>query len=362
MPDKQWNLHNVMRSTIGADLGMIFGQTGSGKSMLTRAIVQSAVEQNIKVAMCDTESNYTQEDIDWLTANSDYHRASGLQGIKEWIKGLKTGFGVVVLDSIGGPAYGEYTAAPGPKQKGNIFQSAAEIMFAVQKYCQDNDCMGLVVNQPTSEFTVGNEPKEVGPLLGKANFYTKETILMKKLPPKDGFSWAAMEVWKSRHMRSGLVFGKLAISDKRIGVQFDAYEGRQAKSWPAIRCTLMNPLLSQEKEKVKIKGQEQGEEEPEPEKKKPETQPEPTKEMSTDEGDDSEDEQLQSARTAMSGMIDEKKISEELFKELAEGCDIEAQFPEQINDLEEALMMQSILEKLPVQQADKAKKKDDTFL
>ena len=365
MPEKQWNLYSVMRSTIGADCGMIFGATGSGKSMLTRAVVQSAVEQGIKVAMCDTEANYTEEDIQWLNANTKYHHTSGLQGIKAWINGLAKDFDVIVLDSIGGPAYGEYTAAANAKLKGNIFQSVAEVMYAIQKYCQDNGAMGMVVNQPTSEFAVGGASKAIEPFGGKGNFYSKETIMMEGLPHKDGFSWAGMKVWKSRHMRSGMVFAKLAISDTRVGVQFAQYEGRQAKGWPEVACTLMNPLLSDEKEKVKIKGQQTTEPEKEPTKPEPEPEKqkgnEPVKEIPI-ELDESEEEQLQSARTAISGLIDVKNISEELFVELAERCSIEAQFPEQINDLQEALNLKSVMEKLPKQEDTESGKKKDTFL
>ena len=66
MAETEWTLYNIMHHIIGNAPGMIYGPTGSGKSMLTRSVIQSAVKQGIKAAVCDTEANYMEEDTEWL--------------------------------------------------------------------------------------------------------------------------------------------------------------------------------------------------------------------------------------------------------------------------------------------------------
>jgi sigma54-dependent transcription regulator len=89
-----------MHHIIGDAPGMIFGPTGSGKSMLVRSVIQSAIKHGVKAAVCDTEANYMQEDTEWLQANTKYKHVDSLQGILDWLRSL-TGFKLIVVKLIG---------------------------------------------------------------------------------------------------------------------------------------------------------------------------------------------------------------------------------------------------------------------
>lgn len=342
-----WNLYKIMHSIVGNDSGMVFGPTGSGKSMFVRSVAQSAVQQDVKVAMCDTEANYIHEDIEWLKANLDYKHVTRLKNISEWIKALPQGFKLIIVDSIGGPAYGEYTRAD-MKQAGNIFKLIAEVAYEIQQYCQKNDAMGLLVNQPTSEFSA-KEAKEQEPFGGKSGFYTKEVLKTIKLSPERGWSIIKMEVYKSRHMRSGFVLGTLGISSKSVAVKFGAYEGRKPTGWPETTCKMANPILGQEEE---VDGEEPKTEDESPdipiEEEEAKTEEETAEKSDEGEQDNPEQEdeesKLATIKIEIGEILDQKEISDGQFKAIMKGAKIELDFPDQVNDLITAGRVKVVLE------------------
>lgn len=333
MTESKWNLYSIMRNIIGDDSGMIFGPTGSGKSMFVRSIIQSAVEQGVEVAMCDTEANYVQEDIDWLKANTSYAHATRLKGITSWAEKLPKKFRLLVVDSLGGPAYGEYVKAD-MKRAGDIFKNIAEAAYEIQQYCQTNSAMAILVNQPTSEFG-GKDSRDPEPFGGKSGFYTKEVLKTVKLSPEKGWTIIRLDMYKSRHMRSGMVVANIAISDKTVAVKFSAYMGRRPNGWPETKCVIPNPAM-QQPEEVEEEGK------PEPEDS-PDMEIEEEEEKGEDDRQGFEDE-LKSCLAEIAEIMAEKEIGEVQFKAIMKSKGIEIEFAEQISDLDTALSVREILD------------------
>lgn len=332
MPEKKWSLYSIMQAIVGNDSGMIFGPTGSGKSMLVRSVLQSAVQQDVKVAVCDTEANYIQEDIEWLQANTDYTHKAKLQGIISWAKGLKPGYKFLAVDSIGSPAYGEFVAAD-RRGAGQVFQRIADAANNIQQYCQSNGAMALIVNQPTSEFAgpssggdQNQRSSDPAPFGGKAGFYTKEVIQLVRLKPVGGVSVSQLKMWKSRHMREGMIVGDLGISDNHVVVKFDKYQGRRPDGYPETRCSIPNPAMKQPEESE------------DESRKEPDTSPE----IPIEEGEGSGngfvdgDEELKPLLEEIARLVTEKEISEIQFKALMASKGVEIEFQKQINDIDTA--------------------------
>jgi hypothetical protein len=332
MPEKQWNLYSIIHGIVGDDVGMVFGPTGTGKSMLLRATIQSAILQDVKVAMCDTETNYIQEDIDWLEKNTEYKRMSKLKGIIDWAEGLKKGFKFLAVDSLGGPAYGEWVRAGMGKQSLDIFKNMARAGFAVQQYCRDNNAMAILINQPTSEFGA-KDSKEQEPFGGKSNFYWKEVMKTVYVERKAGSSIMRLDAYKSRHFAPDHVIGQIGISNKRVVLMFAPYLGRRIDCWPETRCEVPNP----------------GMEEPEKSEKQVPPDGSDAPEMEIEEDDDSGEgfgdggDELKALLNEIRTMMTEKEISTIQFAALMKSKNIGVEHLEQINDLDTAEKVKSCL-------------------
>jgi hypothetical protein len=325
-----------MRGIVGNDSGMIFGPTGSGKSMLIRSVVQSAVQQGVKVAMCVTEGNYFQEDVEWLQEKTTYHYTNTLDGICKWARSLNKSFDFVVVDSVGGPGYGALVRA-NMKEAGNIFQKMAEVTHELQTFCNENGAMGLSVNQPTSEL-VALQGKEQEPLGGKSNFYSGEVMKTMKLEQKRGYSIMRLDAHKSRHMRDKFIIANIAISDDRVGVRFMKYEGRKSKGWPETECVLHNPLL-------------EGTEQTDADSDAPAGD---VPEMEVDEGAEGDfgddGEELKAVLGEIAEIRDEKGIKDVQFKAIMQSKKVDVEFAEQIHDLDTAGKVKDILKNFGTQE------------
>lgn len=344
MPEKEWNLYSIMHGIIGDDVGMIFGATGTGKSMLLRATIQSAVQQGIKVAMCDTETNYIQEDIDWLQANTEYKRTSKLKGIIDWAEKLGKGYKFLAVDSLGGPAYGEWVRAGMGKQSLDIFKDMARAGFAVQQYCRDNDAMAILVNQPTSEFG-GKDSKEQEPFGGKSNFYWKEVMKTVYVERKEGSSIMRLDAYKSRHHSPDRVIGQIGISNKRVVVMFASYLGRRVDCWPETRCDIPNPGM-QEEEKSE-------EEKPPDDSDVPDMEVDESKKVEGEFGDGGDE--LKALLAEIAKIRDEKGISDVQFGAKMKSKKVDVEFAEQIHDLDTAAKVKDILKEFGQQKPNKEK-------
>jgi len=339
-----------MHHIIGDAPGMLFGPTGSGKSMLVRSVIQSATKEGVKVAVCDTEANYMQEDTEWLQAHTKYTHVGTLQGILDWLRSL-SGVKLIVVDSIGGPAYGQYVEAD-RKRAGDTFKKIAHVSHVMQQACLKNGAMGIAVNQPTSEFAgPGGGNSRTGPFGGKSGFYSREVIETVERPPKDGWSISLMQMWKSRHMKLGLTIGSIGISDDKVAVKFRPYQGRRPTGYPETQCIVPNPALGVEEEAPEP---EQEEEQPEEEQQteEPEDATEIPVEEETGDGFLEGGEELQAVLDDIAKIMEEKKYSDIQFKAIMKSKNMEVEYSEQIGDLDTANAVKDILETFGEQRGD----------
>jgi hypothetical protein len=132
-----------------------------------------------------------------------------------------------------------------------------------------------------------------------------------------------------------MVVANIAISDKTVAVKFPAYIGRRSKGWPETRCVIPNPAMEQPEEV-----EEEGESEPD---ESPDMEIEEEEEKSEDDDQDF-DTELTSCLAEIAGIIEQKKIGTVPFKAMMESKGIDVEFPEQINDLDTALLVKEALE------------------
>lgn len=344
---ENWNLFKAVHAVIGDHPSMIFGKTGTGKSMFCRCVAQSAVNQGIKVAVCDTEANYIEEDIKWFSENCAYSYVAGLTGVITWIKNVHADNKLIILDSIGGPGYGEYTKA-GMKQSGDIFQRIAGICFDIQQHCLNHNAMAITVNQPISEMVgPGGKKKEVVPFGGKSGFYVKEVLYSSKLSFDEESTLTDLVVNKSRHMPNGFVFARMRIDSEKVAIRLSAYQGRKQEMWGEISFKVPNPQINNppKKPSPEPEAEAEEEEESESEQETEETTPEDDGadfEVDEDEEEDEASdlgsgEQVALMIAAIKETIKEKEMGELGFKAMMRAHRIDIKSPDDIKDVDMAV-------------------------
>jgi hypothetical protein len=217
---------------------MIYGFTGSGKSQFLTMVIRQGLEVGAKVAMCDTEGNYSGNVKAFLMQNTTYTKTPKFDKVMDWIDKLAKGFDLVVLDSFGAPALGEYARAS-LKTRGDLLLTGEALAYTVKCYAQENNCMALIANQPVSEmgkardFKTGQLTDPLAPWGGKAGHYCKEVLWFEKT--KQGLiSEFKIVNRKSRHMPDDAVLATFKISNTGFHVTFNPYSGTKGKDLPPI--------------------------------------------------------------------------------------------------------------------------------
>jgi len=340
-----WSLYSIIQKMVGDGSAMIYGPTGSGKSIFTRCLVQSAVNHKVNVAVLDTEGNFTDDDIFWFKATCAYDFKVTLKDVLLWVKNLKQGFKLVVIDSIGAPAYGAYTQA-GMREAGDIFQQMAGTVHELKNYCQRNGAMAFVVNQPTSRMTSGpaqSGDRETEAFGGKANFFLKETLVTERVGFRQGQTLISIKSHKSRHMTPDHEFAKLAIENSKVVVQINEYAGRQEGLWGKHSFGIPHPGLGQQEKQLPPKHRRAQEPEPENDNDTGQTEDDsPDMEIPEDQKADAEADikpeysDLDALIADIKAAVAEKGLGRFAFRALMQGRNIAIEQPTDIKDVDTA--------------------------
>ena len=173
------NAYTIMRYIVESDTGLIYGDTGTGKSQLVLAIMRHALEAGAKIAICDTEGNYSGTARSWLEKNCTYMYTTKFANVLKWATTLPTGYDLVVLDSLGAPVLGAFALA-NLRERGSLLLGSEALAYTLKTYAQENKAMALITNQPVSEMNkprdmkTGNLIENLEPFGGKTNFFWKE--------------------------------------------------------------------------------------------------------------------------------------------------------------------------------------------
>jgi len=228
---------------IEEDVGMIYGPTGSAKSFLMEALVQSAIEEEAKplpVAFLDTERNFTGETMKWLQKKTDYKYLAGFPEVKEWVRNLRPGKKLVIIDSLGAPVLGAF-AQSNLRQRGEMLLGGVDVLYQLKVYCQQHGAMAIITNQPVSEMGAKRDLRtnelleELNPFGGKWGHSVKEVYRCEKQPSKGLNTLIDIVVYKSRHMAAGHKLAHMTINSAGTTIEFENYEGRRGKGRLPVR-------------------------------------------------------------------------------------------------------------------------------
>jgi RecA/RadA recombinase len=205
------NLYSKVKSFVGNDICEIFGDTGSGKTTFSLELMKSAVESGKKVFMVDTERNL-KDDLE-----KDYVYLPSFELIYDFVRSKLPNVDVLILDSIGVPALGQY-ASLDMRQRGDCLLKCQEIFYRLKKWAYKNNSICMITNQPVSEFG-----KEKGTILypwgDKAIFFVKEVWKSNTLSNSPDKTICSIESFRSRKMGRGRRMFKLTITDSGVVVE-----------------------------------------------------------------------------------------------------------------------------------------------
>jgi hypothetical protein len=332
------NAYQVLRTIVEEDTGLIYGKTGSGKSQFLTMAIREAVALDKKVALMDTEGNYSGDVKRYLMQNTTYTKTPDFEEVFQWALDLDEGYDLVVLDSFGAPVLGEFALAS-LKQRGDMLLKGEALAYTLKKYAQKNNCMVLVSNQPVSEmgkardFKSGELKDPLEPFGGKANFFWKEVVWIGKVA--DGLvSKFDLTTYKSRHMPTNHKLGTFSVSNSGIDITFAPYMGTKGKDLPPISVTVMENGTTPPQEPPKRTRKRQP--------KKEESEPEKTKDMEVNEGEDDKDsakpdekEEIGALQKQLAALCKEGEVKDAMFTAIAYGADLgEANKPEDLKSID----------------------------
>lgn len=167
---------NRLHGLVGNDLVEVFGDFGTGKSRLVGHIALEAQANGKNVLYLDNE-NSLPEKVRGKLQNYKY-TGINLDNIISMIAGMKDGYDLVCLDSIGFPVLIDYVRLSLREQL-----KAIQKMILLRGYLKDyairNKGMAIATNQPVSEYSIAELPKHekenaiLEPFGGKGAFISK---------------------------------------------------------------------------------------------------------------------------------------------------------------------------------------------
>lgn len=202
----------VLDKLVGKDLVQIFGETGSGKTTFALKVVEKYVSLNKKILYIDTEKNLLKQ-----PEGCDYKYYAEFDEMAEYLKNLPKGYDLIILDSLGLPILGKY-AWLNAREKGDILAKCSAISYSLKVYCQQNNAMGIVLNQPESEFA--KSPYHILRCFGdKARFFYKELWKSKIVKQEPNLTICKVEAFRSRRFGRKTLLFEVTITSAGIKIE-----------------------------------------------------------------------------------------------------------------------------------------------
>lgn len=198
-------LYEILNRWVAGDTLEIFGNSGSGKSTFAIEAAKEFIAKGKKVLYIDTEKNIVDipdkmdykyvPDFDDAAAviikpelKEEESIASGIQ--------IPKGYKLICLDSLGLPILGKF-ALLNLRDRGNILLKCEALSAALKIYCQKNNAIAIVTNQPQSEMGKGAF-ETLLPFGEKSIYFYKEvwkTVVKSNSPDE---TVCAIEAFRSR--------------------------------------------------------------------------------------------------------------------------------------------------------------------
>lgn len=205
------NLYERLIQITGNDTLEIFGESGSCKTTFALETAKDALKSGKKVLFIDTERNIVNkpEGIDLVYFPSFIEAYN-------YVLALPRGYGLIILDSVGAPALGEY-AKMDMKSRGDVLLKIQNIAYTLKKYTKENNALAIVTNQPVSEF---NKSKDavLTPFGDKSIYFFKEVWSSETLSSTPDRTSCAIKTFRSRAAGRGKRLFKLEVTNAGVEV------------------------------------------------------------------------------------------------------------------------------------------------
>ena len=203
---------------IGYNVGMIFGDTGSGKSKTCEQIAYECAKEEKKVYYIDHEANFSKKDIDTLKkAGVTYKLMTKKDDLYDLDQQKIHGFDLVIIDSATLAITGTW-AKLNMQQKGSTLQQLQGMVYRLSQYCiEKKNCIVILTAQPTS---LMGDKHTIQPLGDKVHYLCKEIYYIKAPRNEEGFITKRTVIsFRSRSFPDGTVIAP--IETQKFGVKFD---------------------------------------------------------------------------------------------------------------------------------------------
>jgi len=221
-------LYDKLNEFVGFDTLQVFGNTGSCKTRFALQAIKEYSEQDKKCIYIDTERNLLAK-----PENCEYNYYSDFKEMIRFVcgkkdkkgdylafPGLQPGFDLVVLDSMGAPALGEF-AQSDARQKGDILLDCEALSYELKRYCQKNNALAIVLNQPESDFN--KSPYQVRrPFGDKAQFFYKEIWKSKIIKQEPAKTVCQIDSFRSRFTGRKNSLFEVSVTNKGVEVEWVA--------------------------------------------------------------------------------------------------------------------------------------------
>lgn len=209
---KKMNLYEDVRKMAGDDTMMLFGMTGTMKTTFCIKIIDDAVKEGKKVLMIDTERNLLK-----APDGVDYKYIADFDKVYRFVRSMKAGYELIVLDSIGAPVLGIF-AQMDARERGTALLKAEGIGYLLKRYTHDNNALVIVTNQPESMYMkpMNHVCRWFGDKLG---YFFKEIVCTELLSTNKDKTVCAIKTFRSRRHGRGHRLYKLSITDAGTEVE-----------------------------------------------------------------------------------------------------------------------------------------------
>jgi RecA/RadA recombinase len=209
---KSGQLLSAFRDIVGADVVMVFGETGSSKSKICLQLAREAIAGGGTAQVVDTERNLSVREVDTL-GKGVYRYTPVFAEIRKIIQDLPKA-DVAILDSIGLPVLIQYSRL-NMRDRLYAFLEMASILGDLKDWSYKHNALAVVTNQPVSEFEPDEkrrgEPRD--PFGGKAKFVAKEIWQTALVSRDQRTTRTVLTAYRSRELAFGTVIAELTVTD-----------------------------------------------------------------------------------------------------------------------------------------------------